>query len=1175
MSGNDVASGFIVRTLCQEARHTSTNSLLNPASEQTKHNLEAIKCLSTQHADNRQRDAGIRIRKAADGSHMSKRSITIKDLLKAIRQADRKRFSALLARCGRLEFCTDHVSHEEGSHDFTQHDARCGILNGIIEEVLSCTVDCSGIVQALVESNVHLHGAHNTINGRRLWFWAALKDHINLLSYMIASGFPVDQGIKMSDRSILTKVLAPNSDTLPQGITALFAALIANAYSVALYLIEQRAALRLHFHEHKDMYTVPVPNRDKEEEDSPVTVDALMVLAPRFPVSYPSTQNKVYLRVIECLLSHGLNPSLPSNLWIEASSVFFMSLTQGRPPHEYVQEVSFLLKVALYGHVEVMKFLVEYGADIEARAFHGLSLLHFAVRSRNLEMVEYIAELADDIDIEDEFGYSALHHAVAMDLPDIVKCLLDYDADVDAISKNGLTPLHLAVSLKDVGLCDLLLQHDAEVNTCLSDLVAKRSFNHAVDWYDLTSTEMVFGSTPLMSALCPDKMVYIYTVSRDSNSDATDTDSTSDTTSSLVELTAMFDIGSEESLLVDESKREISKLKTSQVDGVRGQLVKLLLQHGAKPCEVGYFFKKRLDLAKGDASQDRELSPFAYEVEWCHPLSLASKTTTEAWSMFTQTSLRNVRGTPDVVRMVLKAAKANLTPYMINEALSAACFTNVKTDGNGRANGRFRLSLPTIEMLLDRGADPSQRNNQGFTLLHLACLPWGDRGDHCNLVERLLQDGAYIETRCPSGKTPLHWAAAWSFNTVNVLLRHGADTFIVDDFMRDPLHYACSNPDSRLDSTGIRLLLQHRYHRENMSGGETRLALACDNEWSEKDCKLLTYLADPELPQHTSHALISACSKDRVKSIRTMCQCSQSWQVYSLRDQQGRTPLIAAVKTGSFEMVSLILQGITIAYRDRRSLSADIAHGGGHQTLDEPMSGELIAPSQTQQITLEEDRQVSSGDDTTDITCSNTTANTLTTIHTPPPYIEGLLLSEQYVHQGQLMFDDELLAAEDVRPLNHDERAACLNAQDYSGKTALHYAAVVGDREIMQLLLKEPDIDLEPSKSSFNTLSDILTASGEKDLLEMYNEAVRCRKSESKMDRKTNHAGRTPGTLIPRPISIYLRSIGWSKTQCAKLKSGMGTQTFQVVFILLIILWSLWMLPDRSSENGYDQKIEV
>lgn len=173
-------------------------------------------------------------------------SVVVRNLLKAVRKGNHERFSFLLKQCGPLRLGAPDVSNVEDKSHSLRLNARHTIANAIVEELMSSSIDCSAFVQTLIDTNLDLRGSHETINGRRLWFWAALKDHADLITYMLNAGFPIDQGLSSPDQSTLALALPPNSDSLPNGITALFSALITNSYCVASQLIKHGSALKLH-----------------------------------------------------------------------------------------------------------------------------------------------------------------------------------------------------------------------------------------------------------------------------------------------------------------------------------------------------------------------------------------------------------------------------------------------------------------------------------------------------------------------------------------------------------------------------------------------------------------------------------------------------------------------------------------------------------------------------------------------------------------------------------------------------------------------------------------------------------------------------------------------------------------------------------------------------------------
>ena len=93
--------------------------------------------------------------------------------------------------------------------------------------------------------------------------------------------------------------------------------------------------------------------------------------------------------------------------------------------------------------------------------------------------------------------------------------------------------------------------------------------------------------------------------------------------------------------------------------------------------------------------------------------------------------------------------------------------------------------LEIFHYLLHRGASPSRRHENGFT--PLIYVTRGDKGEHPEKIQLLLDYGAPVNDVGPKGRTALHYAAAGGFlRVIRLLLEHGADATVRDEAGNTP-----------------------------------------------------------------------------------------------------------------------------------------------------------------------------------------------------------------------------------------------------------------------------------------------------------------------------------------------------------------------------------------------------
>ena len=137
-------------------------------------------------------------------------------------------------------------------------------------------------------------------------------------------------------------------------------------------------------------------------------------------------------------------------------------------------ESATLLHYAAAGNganVEVLKYLVSRGADVNAKSDGGASPLHWAAtHNTNVEVLKYLVSQGADIGVKTEDGISPLHSAAYNSNVEIMKYLASQGADINAKTKEGWTPLHEAAGWQsNIEGLKCLVSQGANVNAKLDD----------------------------------------------------------------------------------------------------------------------------------------------------------------------------------------------------------------------------------------------------------------------------------------------------------------------------------------------------------------------------------------------------------------------------------------------------------------------------------------------------------------------------------------------------------------------------------------------------------------------------------------------------------------------------------------------------------------------------------
>ena len=114
--------------------------------------------------------------------------------------------------------------------------------------------------------------------------------------------------------------------------------------------------------------------------------------------------------------------------------------------------------------VDLVRMLVERGADVSAQDVVGLTPLHWASSRGSVDVARILVEGGADVSAQDTVGWTPLHRASSNGHVDVARILVEGGADVSAQARDGWTPLHRASSEGHVDVVRILVEGGADVS---------------------------------------------------------------------------------------------------------------------------------------------------------------------------------------------------------------------------------------------------------------------------------------------------------------------------------------------------------------------------------------------------------------------------------------------------------------------------------------------------------------------------------------------------------------------------------------------------------------------------------------------------------------------------------------------------------------------------------------
>ena len=391
---------------------------------------------------------------------------------------------------------------------------------------------------------------------------------------------------------------------------------------------------------------------------------------------------------------------------------------------------------AFNGHLEVVKLLLTKGANVNARVINGCTPLQYAVENGHEMIAIILLKHGANVNAMNKFNCTPLHHAAKNGFEEIVKYLLKNKANASIATLEGTTPLHLSVQSCHLKIVATLLEHG--INIHAKDKNNATPLHYAAESGHKAVTEVLINNGAKINDKAKNDITPLHAASLKGNTD-------------IIELLV----------------RNKAEVRAQDIDG--GTPLHAAAMHGS-------YDAIHLLLKNGAEVNDRNNSGMT-------PIYLAAlKGHVEAVILliknradvnvranygFTPLHAAVVGGHKDVVNLLIKnKAKVNEKGIADCTPLHLAVEAGLKE---------------VVEILAANGANVNVRSN------NLTPLLYAIKHNHKEIVEVLVENGANVNT----SDMPLSLAVTAGYrDVVDILLKHKAFINVKGPEDLTPLHYA-------------------------------------------------------------------------------------------------------------------------------------------------------------------------------------------------------------------------------------------------------------------------------------------------------------------------------------------------------------------------------------------------
>jgi serine/threonine-protein phosphatase 6 regulatory ankyrin repeat subunit B len=620
---------------------------------------------------------------------------------------------------------------------------------------------------------------------------------------------------------------------------------------------------------------------------------------------------------------------------------------------EQLLSMDFKIKDALHlatkrGHGNIVKRIIEFGANIGARDDSESIALHYASQSGYQSIVIPLIEAKSDVNAIDINGSRPIHLAAEFGHVDVMETLIAAGAEVGPKDCKGSTPLHLATRAAQLDAMKLLMNNQEDIYAVDNDsktalhLAAASGLLEPLDlllsrhvWVDVTDGNR---NTALHLAVGAGQLKIVQRL-LDEEPD--------------VEIAN--DTGTPLHLAAQEGHIEIMTcLLDAKADPMARNSEERIPLHLAASRGHTRTIQQLIEIQKfleATGGGNNVKSSDGYGVENTDTLAQTFIDTQDAGGA-TPLHLAAASGSQATIQALIKAgASVNTFDYSgysplmravrkgdldgvklifnagaeVDSAILAVFPIHVAAEYSNVAMIQFLLesganpempdlnenkplhaaakagNIEGVQELLDCGVDVDPFNDDGATPLHLAAA-----GSHFEVVQMLVEAGHDTNVSDQRSSTPLHAAArVGDLRTLDFLIERAANIRAIDNKKQLPIHIAAEEGHTEI----VKRLLQHRSKVYQLkvvdSTGQTAIHIAARMDFPE----IVRILLDEGGTLDTTDsdrltALHLAVQKSHISTVRLLLEKGASLEGKS---SEGSTVLHFASEYGSTEIVKLLL----------------------------------------------------------------------------------------------------------------------------------------------------------------------------------------------------------------------------------------------------------------------------